>query len=80
MKEFYAPPLDQYREMCEQKVVLKLQHRGVAKLMARDMVAAKRIAAREAAGKVQGFVMADAWVLRPYPQPGLPRGARRPRC
>ena len=21
MKEFYAPPLDQYREMCEQKVV-----------------------------------------------------------
>lgn len=29
----------------------------------------------EAAGKVQGFDMADAWVLRPYPQPGLPRGA-----
>jgi len=29
----------------QQKVVLKLQHRGVASLMARDMVAAKRIAA-----------------------------------
>ena len=29
----------------EQRVVLKLQHRGVAKLMARDMVAAKRITA-----------------------------------